>query len=122
MAEAQVKDYTMTLEQAEQERIIARKKLKTIVKEAEKIREVELRDRAQSSAEEEDDKKILSYETLIEQEKCRAIWRKIKFNLNRGNTEPLTRLLKNEEQGGPEKIITDGATKLYSTTLTISPR
>ena len=30
--------------------------------------------------------------------------------LNRGNTEPLSRLLLNEAQGGPGQIITDGAT------------
>ena len=57
-----------------------------------------------------DDRKTLSYETLIEQEKFRATWRKIKFHLNRGNTEPLTRLLINEAQGGPGQIITDGST------------
>ena len=102
-------DVTDTEEQARTERIIARKTLVTCLHEAEEIREKELKHRAEDSSALGDDKATLSYENLIEHEKSRSQWRKIKHFLKQGITEPLTRLLYQDSPTSPAKISTDGA-------------
>ena len=70
------------------------------------MREIELKKRAEDAAMEGDEKLTRSYETLIENEKCKSKWSKIKYHLKTGDTEPLTRLLMIEE--GTSWILTDG--------------
>ena len=76
--------------------------------EAEEIREKELKNRAEDSSALGDGKVTLSYENLIEHEKSRSQWRKIKYVLKQGITEPLTRLLYQDSQEGPAQITTNG--------------
>ena len=105
--EAGLKDFTTTKEHVIVERNLARTKLKDTIKVAETLREKELRKREEDAATEGDEKTTISYETLIEHEKSRSKWRKIKFYLNSGDTEPLTRLL--VTKNGQQKVLTDGA-------------
>ena len=62
------------------------------------MQEVELKKRAEEAAMEGDEKLTRPYETLIEIEKCKSKWRKIKYHLKTGDIEPLTRLLVTEER------------------------
>ena len=87
---------------------MARKSLKKCCQEAEEIREKELRKRSEDSSALGDGKATLSYENLMEHEKCRSQWRKIKYFLKQGITEPLTRLLYQENPEGPTTILMDG--------------
>ena len=64
------------------------------------------RSRGEDAALEGDKQITISYETLLEHEQSRAKWRKIKYYLKEGDTEPLTRLLIIEN--GQQKVLTDG--------------
>ena len=77
----------------ERKKVAVRKKLKEILFQAEEIREQEIRSQAEEDSALGDGWVTLTYENLIEHEKCRSQWRKIKYSLKQGNTEPLTRLL-----------------------------
>ena len=78
-----VTDLTTTLEEATACRITARAALKKVIAAADKIREEELKQRAEDAANEGNTKDTLAYEQLIEHEKIRATWRKINFYLKK---------------------------------------
>ena len=103
---ADLKNYISTREHVIIERNLSQVQLQDLIANADKIREVELRKRAEESAKEGNVQVTNSYKTLIKHEKCRAKWRKIKYLLNKGDTEPLTRLLMQEQ--GTKKVLTDG--------------
>ena len=103
---ANTKDCTDTFKHDIIERNLARIKLRDHIKNAESMREADLKKKAEYAAIEGDEKLTRSYETLIENEKCKSKWRKIKYHLKSGGTEPLTRLLVTEE--GASRILTDG--------------
>ena len=109
LTKAHLVDVTNTEEQARTERTIARKTLVTCLHEAEEIREKELKRRAEDSSTLGDDKATLSYDNLIEHEKSRSQWRKIKYFLKQGITEPLTRVLYQDSPTSPAKISTNEA-------------
>ena len=77
-----------------------------MIKNASEMRAVELPQRVEEAATNGKAATTRSYETLIEHEKNKAQWRKIKFYLSKGDTEPLTRLLVKEQ--GITKVLTDG--------------
>ena len=105
--DAGLRDFTATKEQILVKKNLAKKKLRETITTAEDLREKELRKRAEDAAQDGDEKSTVSYETLLEHEQSRAKWRKTKYYLNTGDTEPLTRLLITEN--GQQKILTDGA-------------
>ena len=70
LKEANIKDCTDTLKHVKIERNLARVKLRDHIKNAESMREVELKKRAEDAAMEGDGKLTQAYETLIENEKC----------------------------------------------------
>ena len=96
-ASAEIKDYTSTREYVMVERNLARINLWALIKTAKETRASELRNRAEGAATEGKVAATRSYETSIEHEKSKAQWRKIKHYLNKGDTEPLTHLLVEEE-------------------------
>ena len=88
------------------ERNLAQINLWALIKTAEETRASELRKRAEGAATEGKVAATRSYKNLIEHEKSKAQWRKIKYYLNMGDAEPLTRLLVEEE--GTQKVLTEG--------------
>ena len=92
MEAAEIIDNTTTYEHIVINRNLARIKLREQIKHAEELRETELRKRAEDAALDGDEKTTKSYETLLENEQCKAKWRKIKYYLQTGDTESLTRL------------------------------
>ena len=84
-----VTDPTTTLEEATACRITARAALKIVIATADKVREDELKQRAEDVATEGDTKATLAYEVLIKHEKVQVKWRKINYYLKKGYTGPL---------------------------------
>ena len=76
LMESHIKDYTSTLEEVQETRAGAKSHLQKLLKEADKIREDELRERAKMARIEGDDRATFSYESLIKQGKRRAIGEK----------------------------------------------
>ena len=77
-----------------------------MIKNADEMRAAKLLKRAENAATDGNAATTRSYETLIEHEKSKAQWRKMQFYLNKGDTEPLIRLLVKEQ--GITKVPTDG--------------
>ena len=75
-----------------------------MIKNSGEIRAEELLKRAEEVAKYGKEDTTMSYEILIEHEKSKTQWRKIKFYLNKGDTEPLDRLLV-KEQGTPKVLV-----------------
>ena len=88
-------------------RNLVRIKLRDRIKNVEELRVKELRKKAEDAALEGDAKLTRSYKMLLKNEQCKAKWRKIKYYLQSGDTEPLTRLL--VTKGGQQRILIDGA-------------
>ena len=88
------------------ERNLARINLWALIKTAEETRASELRKRVEGAETEGKVAATRLYENLIKHEKSKAQWRKINYYLNKGDMEPLTRLLVEEE--GTQKVLTEG--------------
>ena len=87
-------------------RNLARITLQDMINNVGEIRAEGLLNRVEEAAKDGKVETTISYETLIEHEKRKAQQRKTKFHLNKGDTEPLTRLLVKEQ--GITKVLTDG--------------
>ena len=87
--ESGVIDLTTNKEEESTCRITSKEALKQIINEADKIREAELKKRADEAAIEGNTKATLAYEVVIEHEKVRATWRKMNYYLKKGCTGPL---------------------------------
>ena len=106
--ESGVTDPTTALAEATACRITARVALKIVITTANKVREDELKHRAEDAATEGDTKAALAYKVLIEHEKVQATWRKINYYLKKGYMGPLVQLCVSTPNSKTSEVLTDG--------------
>ena len=90
---ANIQDKEMTLLEAKAARVEARKVMKTVLARAKELRRAELEKRAEAYAEAGNQPMEIVLRELINREKSKNTWRKIKRTLDKSSFSTLTKLI-----------------------------